>query len=126
VSVSADTNTENILSESGILSIISDPDQLVDVIVYVKDAISNNEVSDEEILSLVDEAASKFDISVSDSEKDTILSVVKQVKNLDLDEDKLRTEVEDSYQKLKDLGISKEQVKGVFRICLDFVKNIFN
>jgi hypothetical protein len=48
------------------------------------------------------------------------------VKNLDLDEDKLRTEVEDSYQKLKDLGISKEQVKGVFRICLDFVKNIFN
>jgi uncharacterized protein YpuA (DUF1002 family) len=123
--VYADTTTETILSESGIMSIISDPDELVDVVVYVKDAISNNEVSDSEILNLIDEAAEKFDISMSDSEKESILTIVKQVKNLDFDEDNLRSEVKDAYQKLKDLGIGKEQVKGILEICIDFVKNIF-
>jgi uncharacterized protein YpuA (DUF1002 family) len=123
--VYADTTTETILSESGIMSIISDPDELVDVVVYVKDAISNSEVSDSEILNLIDEAADKFDISLSDSEKESILTIVKQVKNLDIDEDNLRSEVKDAYQKLKDLGISKEQVKGILEICIDFVKNIF-
>jgi uncharacterized protein YpuA (DUF1002 family) len=123
--VYADTTTETILSESGIMSIISDPDELVDVVVYVKDAISNNEVSDSEILNLIDEAADKFDISLSDSEEESILTIVKQVKNLDFDEDNLRSEVKDAYQKLKDLGIGKEQVKGILEICIDFVKNIF-
>jgi uncharacterized protein YpuA (DUF1002 family) len=123
--VYADTTTETILSESGIMSIISDPDELVDVVVYVKDAISNSEVSDSEILNLIDEAADKFDISMSDSEKESILTIVKQVKNLDFDEDNLRSEVKDAYQKLKDLGIGKEQVKGILEICIDFVKNLF-
>jgi uncharacterized protein YpuA (DUF1002 family) len=95
------------------------------VVVYVKDAISNNEVSDSEILNLIDEAADKFDISLSDSEEESILTIVKQVKNLDFDEDNLRSEVKDAYQKLKDLGIGKEQVKGILEICIDFVKNIF-
>jgi uncharacterized protein YpuA (DUF1002 family) len=123
--VYADTNTETILSESGIMSIISDPDELVDVVVYVKDAISNNEVSDSEILELIDQAADKFDLSLSDSEKESILTIIKQVKNLDFDEENLRSEVEDAYQKLKDLGIGKEQVKGILEIVIDFVKNIF-
>jgi uncharacterized protein YpuA (DUF1002 family) len=123
--VYADTNTETILSESGIMSIISDPDELVDVVVYVKDAISNNEVSDSEILELIDQAADKFDLSFSDSEKESILTIIKQVKNLDFDEENLRSEVEDAYQKLKDLGIGKEQVKGILEIVIDFVKNIF-
>jgi uncharacterized protein YpuA (DUF1002 family) len=123
--VYADTITETILSESGIMSIISDPDELVDVIIYVKDAISNNEVSDSEILNLIDEAAEKFDISISDSEKESVLTILKQVKNLDFDEDDLRSEIEDAYQKLKDLGIDKEQVKGILEICIDFVKSIF-
>ena len=47
-------------------------------------------------------------------------------KNTDLDEDQLRSQVNKVYNKLDELGITKEDVKGIIGKLVDFARSILN
>lgn len=114
----------DILKDSAIDDLLSDPDKVVDIIVYVKDAIGEQEVSDEEIRNVIGLAEDSLGITVSDSDKDTLISLFKKFKDMDLDEEQLRSQVNKVYDELEKLGITSSDVKGFLVKTIEFVKNI--
>lgn len=71
-------------------------------------------------------AAESAGITLSDSEKQTLIQLYDKFKNTDLDEDQLRSQVNKVYSKLDELGITKEDVKGIIGKLVDFARNILN
>ena len=71
-------------------------------------------------------AAERAGITLSDSEKQTLIQLYDKFKNTDLDEDQLRSQVNKVYSKLDELGITKEDVKGIIGKLVDFARNILN
>ena len=112
------------LQESGVDELLSDPDKVVDIIVAAKEAVGQTDVSDDTISSAIDVAASSLGVTLSDSDKSTLVSLYNKFKNMDLDEDQLRSQINQVYDKLESLGITKEDVKGVFGKLVSFVKDI--
>ena len=116
----------DMLQESGMDKLLSDPDKVVDIIVDAKDAIGQADVSDEEISSAINTAAEAVGVTLSDSETSTLVNLYDKFKNMDLDEDQLRTQMNKVYDKLEELGVTKEDVKGVLSKLVDLVKSILN
>ena len=112
------------LQESGVDELLSDPDKVVDIIVAAKEAVGQTDVSDDTISSAIDVAASSLGVTLSDSDKSTLVSLYNKFKNMDLDEDQLRSQINQVYDKLESLGITKEDVKGVFGTLVSLVKDI--
>ena len=131
--VSADTATDaavdqavDLLKESGIGDLLSDPDKVVDIIISAMDSVGQADVTDEEISSAIDTAAQAAGFTLSDSEKSTLVSLYNKFKNMDLDEEQLREQVHKVYDKLESLGVTKEDVKSIFGKLVDMVKDILN
>ena len=131
--VSADTATDaavdqavDLLKESGIGDLLSDPDKVVDIIISAMDSVGQADVTDEEISSAIDTSAQAAGFTLSDSEKSTLVSLYNKFKNMDLDEEQLREQVHKVYDKLESLGVTKEDVKSIFGKLVDMVKDILN
>ena len=112
------------LQESGVDELLSDPDKVVDIVVAAKEAVGQTDVSDDTISSAIDVAASSLGVTLSDSDKSTLVSLYNKFKNMDLDEEQLRSQINQVYDKLESLGITKEDVKGVFGKLVSLVKDI--
>ncbi len=112
------------LQESGVDELLSDPDKVVDIIVAAKEAVGQTDVSDDTISSAIDVAASSLGVTLSDSDKSTLVSLYNKFKNMDLDEEQLRSQINQVYDKLESLGITKEDVKGVFGKLVSLVKDV--
>ncbi|MDO4339719.1 MAG: DUF1002 domain-containing protein [Eubacteriales bacterium] len=122
--VYAQDSSVEILLDNQIDSLLEDPDKAVDIIMYVKEFIDQQDVSDEEILDIIGMAEDNFQISLSDSEKESLLNIVKKFKDMDIDEEELRSQINQVYDKMDELGIGKEEVKGIVAKLIDLVKGI--
>ena len=120
-----DTSSLESLIDSGVDAVFSDPDQTVDIIMYVKDKIGQQDVTDDQIRTVIDEAADYFQISLTDSEKDNLVDLARKVKDADLDEDALRSDVKAVFDKLDSVGVEKDDVKGSLKKILNVVKGWF-
>ena len=63
---------------------IRDRDKAVDVIMYVKELVDQQEVSDEEIDQAIDMAAEHFQISITDADKEKLVDLFEKFKDMDL------------------------------------------
>ena len=130
--VYADTTSDavdqavSVLENSGVDDLLSDPDKVVDIIVAAKEAIGQVDVSDEEISNAIDVAASGLGISLTDSEKSTLVQLYNKFKNMDIDENELRSQITKVYYKIESLGITKDDVKGVIGKLIDIAKSLLN
>ena len=115
-----------LLEQNGVDDLLSDPDKVVDLIISAKDTLGSVDVTDDQISSALDVAAEGLGITLSDSEKSTLIQLYNKFKNMDLDENELRYHVNKVYDKLESLGITKEDVKGILGKLVDLVKGILN
>ena len=120
-----DTSSLEALIDSGVDAVFSDPDQTVDIIMYVKDKIWQQDVTDDQIRTVINEAADTFQISLTDSEKDNLVDLVRKVKDANIDEDELRSDVNAVFDKMDALGVEKNDVKGFLKKILNLVKGWF-
>lgn len=120
------TAVQEVITDNAIDSLASDPDAVVDIIMYVKDAVAQQDISDEQIKSLIQTAESTVGVSLTDEEENKVVKIVKQVKDTNIDEEQLRSTVTKVYDKLEELGIGKEEVKGILNKLFDFAKSFFN
>lgn len=126
VSVMAAENvSQEIVMEDELDSLLSDPDKAVDVIMYVKELVDQQEVSDEEIDQAIDMAAEHFQISITDADKEKLVDLFEKFKDMDIDEEELRSNVKKVYEKMDEWGIGKEDVKNFLEKGIDFVKSLF-
>ena len=120
-----DTSSLEALIDSGVDAVFSDPDQTVDIIMYVKDKIGQQDVTDDQIRTVINEAADAFQISLTDSEKDNLVDLARKVKYANIDEDELRSDVNAVFDKMDALGVEKNDVKGFLKKILNLVKGWF-
>ena len=100
------------------------------LIAFVKaKVVEENLDNDEAISKAIDQGASELGISVTEEEKETIISLMKKINDLDLDIDSMKSQAKDLFNKLEDMGIDKEQAKSFFQKIIDalteFFSNIF-
>lgn len=120
-----DTSSLEALIDSGVDAVFSDPDQTVDIIMYVKDKIGQQDVTDDQIRTVINEAADAFQISLTDSEKDNLVDLARKVKDANIDEDELSSDVNAVFDKMDALGVEKNDVKGFLKKILNLVKGWF-
>ena len=125
VMASSDTEVVESLLDSGIDFLASDPEKAVDIIMYAKDLVDQQNITDDQVRSAVTQAADHFGVSLSDSDVDSLVSVVRKVLDAKIDEDALRSDVNSVYNKLQDMGVTKDDAKGLVAKLLDFVKGLF-
>ena len=127
-SMAADTagsQAEEVIMEN-VDNLLSDPGQMADIVVYVKDLIDQQQITGEQIAGGVDMASEALGISLTDSEKEAIVNVAQKVLAVDVDAETLRSQIESVYDKMESLGIGKEEVKGFIQKVIDFAKNILS
>ncbi len=122
--VFAEEITEENAINTVIDSLLENPDQIADIVIYAKNLIDEQDISDEEITDVIDQAAEHFQISISETEQETLLKLIVKFRDMDIDEEQLREDIKKVYETLDDLGIEKEDVKGIFGKLMDFAKNI--
>ena len=114
-----------VMAYSGIDFLASDPGKAVDIIMYAKDLVDQQNITDDQVRSAVTQAADHFGVSLSDSEVDSLVSVVRKVLDAKIDEDALRSDVNSVYSKLQDMGVTKDDAKGLVSKLIEFVKGLF-
>ena len=119
------SQAEDILKSNEIDSLASDPDKVTDMIIYVKNLIDEKDITEDQISEGIDKAEEHFGVSLSQDDKDSMVKIINKMQNLNIDESKLRSCVSDVYSTLEDMGVTKDDVKSIFRIALDFVKSLF-
>lgn len=124
VMASSDTEVVESLLNSGIDFLASDPGKAVDIIVYAKDLVDQQNITDDQVRSAITQAADHFGVSLSDSEVESLVSVVRKVLDADIDEAALKDDVNSVYNKLKDMGVTREDAKGLLSRLIDFVKGL--
>ena len=122
----ASATVQEVITDNAIDSLTSDPDEVVEIIMNVKDAMAQQDISDEQIKSLIQTAESTVGVSLTDEEENKVVKIVKQVKDSNIDEEQLRSTVTKFYDKLEEMGIGKEEVKGILHKLVDFAKSLFN
>ena len=121
---SGNTDVVESLLDSGIDFLASDPQKAIDIILYAKDLVDQQNITDDEVRSAINQAADHFGVSLSDSNVESLVSVVRGVLDAQIDEDTLRSDVTSVYNKLKDMGVTKDDAKGFLSGLLDFVKGL--
>ena len=116
----------DLLEQSGVDDLLSDPDKVVDLIISAKETLGTVNVTDDQISSALDVAAGELGVTLSDSDKSTLIQLYNKFKNMDLDENELRSQVNKVYDKLESLGITKEDVKGILGKLVELVKGFLN
>ena len=76
--------------------------------------------------SALDVAAESVGVTLTDSDKTTLIQLYNKFKNTDLDEEQLRSQVNKVYNKLGgSSGITKEDVKGILGKISGFGQKYF-
>lgn len=119
-------SVQEIITDNEIDSLVSDPDKVVDIIMYAKDQVAQQDISDDQIKEIIQTAENTFNVSLTDEEENKLVNIVKEVKNANVDEDQLRSAVNKVYNKLEEMGIGKEEVKGFLHKIVDFAKSLLN
>lgn len=104
-----------------------DSEDIEQLIAYVKAKVVEGGLDDDEAISeAIDEGAAQLNITITEEEKQTIISLMKKISELDLDIDSMKEQAKDLFNKLEDMGIDKEQAKNFFQKILDAIQSFFN
>lgn len=105
------------------------------LIALIKQKVSSeNLTSDEEIRQAIRDGSQELGISLSDSEIQMILDLMKKISKLNLNADQLQEQALNIYNRLQDLGIDMSQydketlistISGLLQKFIDFCKNLF-
>ena len=121
----ADT-VQEIITDNEIDSLASDPDAVVDIIMYAKDQIAQQDISDDQIREIIQAGDNTAGVNLTEEEENKLITIVKKVKDTNIDEEQLRSTVTKVYDKLQEMGIGKEEVKGILHKLVDFAKSLLN
>lgn len=125
VMASSESQTEQVIMDN-VDNLLSDPDKVADIIVYVKDLVDQQQITSDQLSSGVDMASEALGISLTDTEKESLVNVAQKVLDMNLDAEQLRSQIETVYDKMEEMGIGKEEVKGIIQKVIDFAKSILN
>lgn len=118
-----ETATNELVTTSELGEAIGDSEKAEELVGFIKNEVASQNLSDEEVSALIDEASQEMEITLSAEDKAKIMELMDQVKNLDLDVSQLKEQVGGLYDKLQnmdlDLNLDSEETKN-------FLSNVWN
>ena len=117
---------EEILKDNEVGSLASDPDKVGDIIVYVKGLFDSNQITDDEISQGIDEAADHFGVSLNEDDKSSLVNIISKFRGIEMSDDQIKGYVSDAYSTLKDMGVTKSDVKNIFEKAIEFIKGMLS
>ena len=101
-----DSATQEIVTTSGLAESINDPEKASQLIAAAKQIIINNNIKNEgDIYNTIDELSVEFGVSLTDSEKQQIVDLLKKLSEMDIDVSGLMEQAPQIYEKIQDSGI---------------------
>ena len=102
-------------------------DEVEELIAYVKAKVVEEGLDDEEaIREVIDEGASQLGITLTEEEKDTVISLMKKIGELDLDIESMKEQAGEMFDKLEEMGFDKEQAKSFLQKLWEKIKEFFD
>lgn len=102
-------------------------EEVEELIAYVKAKVVEEGLDDEEaIREVIDEGASQLGITLTEEEKDTIISLMKKIGELDLDIESMKEQAGEMFDKLEEMGFDKEQAKSFLQKLWEKIKEFFD
>ncbi len=127
---SMDTATNELVVTSELGENLEDPEKAAELVAFIKNEVSSQNLTEEEMSTLVDEASKEFGVTLSEENKQSLLELMKKIDDLNLDVDQLKDQISGLYERLDNMGIhidlNSEEVQGFFAKIIQFFKNIFN
>ena len=120
------SQAEEILKDNEVGSLASDPDKVGDIIVYVKGPFDSNQITDDEISQGIDEAADHFGVSLNEDDKSSLVNIISKFRGIEMSDDQIKGYVSDAYSTLKDMGVTKSDVKNIFEKAIEFIKGMLS
>ena len=120
------SQAEEILKDNEVGSLASDPDKVGDIIVYVKGLFDSNQITDDEISQGIDEAADHFGVSLNEDDKSSLVNIISKFRGIEMSDDQIKGYVSDAYSTLKDMGVTKSDVKNIFEKAVEFIKGMLS
>ena len=120
------SQAEEILKDNEVGSLASDPDKVGDIIVYVKGHFDSNQITDDEISQEIDEAADHFGVSLNEDDKSSLVNIISKFRGIEMSDDQIKGYVSDAYSTLKDMGVTKSDVKNIFEKAIEFIKGMLS
>lgn len=103
-----------------------DSGDIEQLMAFVKAKVVEGGLDDEAAISdAIDEGAEQLGLTITEEEKQTIISLMKKISELDLDIDSMKQQAKDLFNKLEDMGIDKEQAKNFFQKIIDAIVDFF-
>lgn len=97
-----------------------------DVIGFIKEKLEAGDLeTDEDISNAIEEGEEKFDVSLTEEEKEKILQVMQKIKDMGLDPEKLLGHIEDLYDEVGS-DLVKEAEETVKRSFVESVTGFFH
>lgn len=126
-----DTATNELVITGQLAENVGDSEKAEQLVGVVKEkVVEAQNMSEEEIGDVVDQAAGELEINLSQEDRQAIVDLMEKIKGLDLDVDSLKEQAKDLYSKIEDLGkkldINEEKVQGFFDKIIAFFKNLFS
>lgn len=108
-------------------------DEAAKLVALVKNKVLTEELdSEEEIMDAIDDASQELDLNLTSEQKSKLSDLMKKIGSLDLDVDKLKSQAQSIYNKLKNMDIDLEgaqgfldKIKGFFSSLWDKIKSFF-
>ena len=112
-------------------SIDGDSEDVEALIADLKQQLADGNLdSDEDILAAIDETATKYDLTLSEADKEKILELLNKLKGLDLDWDSIANQASAWADKLGDIDIDTDglldKIGNFFQKLIDAIKSLFS
>ena len=92
----------------------------------MKGLFDSNQITDDEISQGIDEAADHYGVSLSDDDKNSLVNIISKFRGIDVSNDQIKKYVNDTYSTLKDMGVTKSDVKNIFQKAIQFIKGMLS
>lgn len=103
-----------------------DSQDIEELIAFVKAKVVEEGLDNDEAISeAIDEGAKQLGITITDTEKQSIISLMKKISKLDLNVDSMKDQATELFNKLEDMGIGKEEAKNFFQKIIQALEDFF-
>ena len=86
----------------------------------------SNQITDDEISQGIDEAADHFGVSLNEDDKSSLVNIISKFRGIEMSDDQIKGYVSDAYSTLKDMGVTKSDVKNIFEKAIEFIKGMLS
>ena len=93
---------------------------------FMKGLFDSNQITDDEISQGIDEAADHFGVSLNEDDKSSLVNIISKFRGIEMSDDQIKGYVSDAYSTLKDMGVTKSDVKNIFEKAVEFIKGMLS